>query len=170
MRHHRHGLAQAITVLGFAGLGVALTGCAPADQGTSGTGSAGGPAQAASASEEGIDPCALIPADRLSEALGHPISQEGFAAPEARGSSCHWSFPDRPGIPGSLSITTWHGTEFFSDALGDPLSGLGDAARIDPGLKAVLFKSGDDVVQVQVLAQDGAAAAQQIARIAEAAL
>ena len=78
--------------------------------------------------------------------------------------------PETLGIPGSLTITTWQGAEFFSDALGTPLAGVGDEARTDPALGTVLFKSGEDVVSVQALPSSHIGAARDIAELAADAL
>ena len=56
----------------------------------------------------------------LERAMGEPLTQEGPATSSAHGTACTWSFAGDLSIPGSLTITTWQGAEFFSDALGHP--------------------------------------------------
>ena len=157
-----HRLGPALTVLCLAG----LTACGSGDAGT-GAATAEAPS-AASAST--ADPCSLVPETALEQQLGVALSADGFATAEAGGLTCHWTFPDRPEIPGALAITRWHGREFFSTSLGEPTTGIGDEARADTGLGVVLTRLGDEVVQVQILSPDHRDATDDIARLAVEAL
>lgn len=142
--------------------GLVMTGCAGAPT-THGSGSPtdeGG---------SGLDPCLLLDTDALEREVGADLTQDGAAAPASSGTECGWSFAGETG-PGSLSITAWEGREFFSSALGDPLPGLGDEARVDRGLGAVLFRSGEQVIQVQILPSAKTASAEAIAHDIEAAI
>jgi hypothetical protein len=111
----------------------------------------------------------MLDIDVLEREVGGDLTQDGAAAPASMGTECGWSFAGETG-PGNLSITAWEGTEFFSSALGDPLPGLGDEARVDRGLGAVLFRSGDQVIQVQILPSAKTASAEAIAHDIEAAI
>lgn len=146
-------------------LALGLTACG--DNGSD-AGPAGAPADAGAS--VGADPCTLVDQGDLEEAVGATLTARGDAVDEALGRACHWDFPDRPGIPGSLSLTVWHGAQFFSSAVGEPLDGLGDEARSDASLGVVLVRTGDEVVQVQVLSPDHRDAAPEIARLAAAAV
>lgn len=142
--------------------GLVMTGCAGAPS-TPGPGSPADPGGGA------LDPCGLIRTDVLESEVGADLTQDGDAAPASRGMQCEWSFTT-DGTPGTLSITAWEGGEFFSSALGDPLPGLGDDARVDRGLGAVLFRSGERVVQVQILPTARSASAEAIAHDIEAVI
>jgi hypothetical protein len=123
--------------------------------------------------ESATDPCTLLGPDQLAEALGTPPSQQGAATEQARGLTCAWTFVD-PGSAlgdGTMSITTWHGREFFaSGTIGDPLAGLADEAQADPAIGVVQFRSGDEVVQVQVSSPARSDRAVVLARAAAATL
>lgn len=155
-------------LVALAGAAFSLTACGDATDNTSTTAATRG--TSVHQDPAAVDPCTLPNERKLEQALGTSVSQTGSAKPAARGSACNWSFADPTGIPGSLSITTWHGTEFFSTAIGEGLDGLGDDARTDRSLGTVLFRSGDDVVQVQVLPSSRIGAAEAIAEQVESAL
>ena len=65
-------------------------------------------------------------------------------------------FPGREGSVHDqrlLTVTAWHGSEFFlPGTTGLDLSGIGDAAQDDSDHGVVLFRKGEEVVQVHVLA------------------
>ncbi len=162
-------LARATAALALFGAGLLLTACG---NGAYGDNASAAGAQPASTTQvpASADPCTLVESSSLERAMGEPLTQEGPATSSARGTACTWSFAGDLSIPGSLTITTWQGAEFFSDALGTPLAGVGDEARTDPALGTVLFKSGEDVVLVQALPSSDIGAARDIAELAADAL
>jgi hypothetical protein len=112
-----------------------------------------------------LDPCSIIPAARLAELIDAELTQHGPAVDRALGQECTWDFPDPRGLgTGSVSITAWHGPQFFlAGSIGEPLRGVGDEAQSDPTLGIVLLRVGDEVVQAHVLSPDKRALAPRIA-------
>jgi len=147
-----------------------LTACGQSEARTA-TSTGGDATRAATATA--TDPCTLLGTDQLAEALGSTPSRQGAATEQARGLTCSWTFAD-PGSAvgdGTLAITTWHGREFFAaGTIGDPVPGLADGAQADTSSGGVLFRSGDDVVQVQVLSPRRKDRAVAVARAAASAL
>lgn len=136
---------------------------------------AGAPAasSAAAPSADALDPCTLLDDDTLGSALGARLRGGGTAEARAGGLSCTWTYDD-PGSAvgeGQLVLTTFHGTEFFAPgSIGAPLPGLADEAQIDRGLGLVLFRSGEEVVEVHVLSGGFRDRAEPVARAVAAAL
>jgi hypothetical protein len=114
-----------------------------------------GSAGAAPAGSGTLDPCALVSATDLGAALGADVSAAGTATEQFRGRTCDFTFPLEGSVldEGRLTMTAWHGSEFFlPGTIGPDLAGIGDAAQDDSDHGIVLFRKGDDVVQVHVLA------------------
>jgi hypothetical protein len=134
------------------------------------------PAAASSADTRSLDPCTILPAVRLGALVDATLTQHGPAQDRALGRECTWDFPDRAGLgtgtgTGTLSITAWHGREFFAPgSISRRVSGLGDEAQADPTLGIVLFRVGDQVVQAHVLSPDKRHRAPEIARALAAAI
>jgi hypothetical protein len=119
-----------------------------------------------------VDPCGLVSAAELSTILGATVSADGPAKEEFRGRTCDFTFPTE-GIldEGTVSVAAWHGSEFFlPGAIGPKVAGIGDEAQQDSTLGTVLFRKGDEVVQVHVLAPGQKDAAVEIARAAAQAV
>lgn len=161
-RRTASGRAAAAAAALLLGLGLSACGGESGGEGASTT------AAAATSADVVADPCTLVGQDALEEALGVSLNVRGPASDEALGRACHWDFPDRPGIPGSLSLTLWHGAQFFSTSVGEPLTGIGDQAQGDATLGLVLFRSGEEVVQVQLQSPAHRDAASAVARLAAA--
>jgi len=112
-------------------------------------------AAAAPAETGTLDPCELVSPADLGAALGADVSAEGPATEEFRGRTCDFTFPLEGSVldEGQLTVTAWHGSEFFlPGTIGPDLAGIGDAAQDDSEHGIVLFRKGDEVVQVHVLA------------------
>lgn len=110
---------------------------------------------AAPAGSDTLDPCALVSAADLGAALGADVSADGPATEQFRGRTCDFTFPLEDSVldEGRLTVTAWHGPEFFlPGTIGPELAGIGDVAQDDSDHGIVLFRKGDEVVQVHVLA------------------
>jgi hypothetical protein len=112
------------------------------------------------------DPCTLLPAATLQRLMGESLRQQGPAEERAQGQECAWSFHDPHDLTaGTLTITAWHGREFFSPgSIGRPLAGLGEEAQLDPTLGIVLLRVGDEVLQAHVLSPTARDRATAVAR------
>jgi hypothetical protein len=127
-------------------------------------------AGALTAEEGTIDPCSLVSEDQLSDIIGAAVTAKGPAVDVARGRSCAYTFPETGNTvldEGDIDIAAWHGSEFFAaGTIGAARSGVGDEAQDDSQHGVVLFRVGDDVVQVHVLSPDHKTDSVQIAKAA----
>jgi hypothetical protein len=134
-------------------------------------GSNTGAGAGALAAEAGtIDSCSLLSEDQLSAIVGSAVAVDGPAVEVARGRSCTYTFKESGNAildEGTIDIATWHGAEFFSaGTIGAPRAGIGQEAQDDSAHGVVMFRVGDDVVQVHVISPDQKGASVQIARAA----
>ena len=179
--HHSTRVRLALP-LAAAALGLAtLTACGGTDAAADGSKtpsadevSAAAASGAALEAESGtVDPCGLVSAADLSSIIGAAVTADGPAKEEFRGRTCDFTFPTDDAIldEGTVSVAAWHGSEFFlPGAIGPKLAGIGDEAQQDGALGIVLFRKGDEVVQVHVLAPGQKDAAVEIARAAAQAV
>ena len=125
----------------------------------------------ASAGDSGtIDSCTLLSEDQLSAIIGSAVTVSGPSIEVARGRSCTYTFAETGNSildEGTIDIAAWHGSEFFSPGIiGPARGGIGEAAQDDSDHGIVMFKVGDDVVQVHVISPDHKADSVQIASAA----
>jgi hypothetical protein len=156
-------------------LAAGLSACGSSDGSTdqASTAKVTGPTDKASAvaTERGtIDPCSLLSENQLSDIIGAAVTAKGPAVDVARGRSCTYTFPETGNTildEGDIDIAAWHGSEFFAaGTIGAARSGVGDEAQDDSQHGVVLFRVGDDVVQVHVLSPDHKTDSVQIASAA----
>ena len=102
--------------------------------------------------------------------MGSAVAVDGPAVEVVRGRSCSYTFKETANAildEGTIDIATWHGAEFFSaGTVGPPRAGIGEEAQDDSAHRVVMFRVGDDVVQVAVISPDHKGASVQIARAA----
>ena len=117
-----------------------------------------------------IDSCSLLSEDQLSTIIGSAVTVSGPSTEVARGRSCTYTFAETGNSildEGTIDIAAWHGSEFFSPGvIGPARGGIGEAAQDDSDHGIVMFKVGDDVVQVHVISPDHKADSVQIASAA----
>ena len=117
-----------------------------------------------------IDSCTLLSEDQLSAIIGSAVTVSGPSIEVARGRSCTYTFAETGNSildEGTIDIAAWHGSEFFSPGIiGPARGGIGEAAQDDSDHGIVMFKVGDDVVQVHVISPDHKADSVQIASAA----
>jgi len=117
-----------------------------------------------------IDSCTLLSEDQLSAIIGSAVTVSGPSIEVARGRSCTYTFAETANSildEGTIDIAAWHGSEFFSPGIiGPARGGIGEAAQDDSDHGIVMFKVGDDVVQVHVISPDHKADSVQIASAA----
>ncbi len=117
-----------------------------------------------------IDSCTLLSEDQLSAIIGSAVTVDGPSIEVARGRSCTYTFSETGNSildEGTIDIAAWHGSEFFSPGIiGPARGGIGEAAQDDSDHGIVMFKVGDDVVQVHVISPDHKADSVQIASVA----
>jgi hypothetical protein len=117
-----------------------------------------------------IDSCSLLSEDRLSAIVGSAVTVDGPAVEVARGRSCTYTFKETGNSildEGTIDIAAWHGSGFFSPGtIGGSRSGIGEEAQDDSAHGVVIFRVGEDVVQVHVLSPDHKADSVQIASAA----
>lgn len=106
-----------------------------------------------------IDSCSLLSEDQLSAIIGSAVTVDGPAVEVARGRSCRYSFKETGNTvldEGTIDIATWHGSGFFSPGTigGTARSGIGEQAQDDSDHGVVIFRVGQDVVQVHVISPD----------------
>jgi hypothetical protein len=114
------------------------------------------PTRAAAAAETGtIDSCSLLSEAQLSGIVGSAVTVDGPAVEVARGRSCTYTFEETGNAildEGTIDIAAWHGSGFFSPGtIGGARSGIGEEAQDDSDHGVVIFRIGEDVVQVHVL-------------------
>jgi hypothetical protein len=122
------------------------------------------------ASDATIDSCSLVSEAQLSDIIGAAVTVDGPALEVARGRSCTYTFRE-PGNAivdeGTVDIAAWHGPEFFAPGtVGSPDSGVGADAKDDSGHGIVIFRVGQEVVQVRVISPDHKGDSLAIARVA----
>jgi hypothetical protein len=172
------GRALALATSGLM-LAAALAACGSSDNASNDSGSKkSGDTSAGStngtgalAAEKGtIDPCSLLTEDQLSAIIGSAVTAKGPAVEVARGRSCTYTFKETGNTildEGDIDIAAWHGSEFFAaGTIGAARPGVGDEAQDDSAHGIVLFRVGDDVVQVHVLSPDHKTDSVQIASAA----
>jgi hypothetical protein len=167
--------------LALAGSGIllaaALSACGSSDPSSAGSSHHGsgdisaGPNSGVLAAQKGtIDPCSLLTEDQLSAIIGSAVTAKGPAVEVARGRSCTYTFKETGNTildEGDIDIAAWHGSEFFAaGTVGAARTGVGDEAQDDSSHGVVLFRVGDDVVQVHVLSPDHKTDSVQIASAA----
>jgi hypothetical protein len=170
-RRTRRALALAASGIMLA---AALSACGSSDNSgskKSGDASAGSTNGTGALGAEGtIDPCSLLTEDQLSAIIGSAVTAKGPAVEMARGRSCAYTFKETGNTildEGDIDIAAWHGSEFFAaGTVGATRSGVGDEAQDDSAHGVVLFRVGDDVVQVHVLSPDHKTDSVQIASAA----
>ena len=179
--HNSSRVRQAI-LLAAAALGLATqTACGGSDAAAEGSttrspddvSAAAASGEALEAESGTLDPCDLVSAADLSGLVGAAVTAAGPAQEEFRGRTCDFTFPIEDAIldEGTVSVAAWHGTEFYlPGTIGPELDGIGDEAQQDADLGVVLFRKGDEVVQVHVLAPGQKDAAVGIARAAAEAI
>ncbi len=117
-----------------------------------------------------IDSCTLLSEDQLSAIIGSAVTVSGPSIEVARGRSCTYTLAETGNSildEGTIDIAAWHGSEFFSPGIiGPARGGIGEAAQDDSDHGIVMFKVGDDVVQVHVISPDHKADSVQIASVA----
>jgi hypothetical protein len=129
------------------------------------------PASANTGAHSGtIDSCSLLSEDRLSAIVGSAVTVDGPAVEVARGRSCTYTFKETGNSildEGTIDIAAWHGSGFFSPGtIGGSRSGIGEEAQDDSAHGVVIFRVGEDVVQVHVISPDHKADSVQIASAA----
>ncbi len=119
-----------------------------------GGGSSSGAGSEASATQA-PDPCALVPKAELDDAIGRDTEKTKGPLDQARGRTCTWSFESGIPSPGRLTISAWHGKEFYApEQLGlMPLSGIGDQAAGQPSKGLIMVRKGDTVLQIFVISK-----------------
>jgi hypothetical protein len=131
---------------------------------------AGPNANAATAGSGTIDSCTLLSENQLSTIVGTAVTVDGPSVEVARGRSCTYTFKETGNSvldEGTIDIAAWHGSEFFSPGtVGGPRPGIGEEAQDDSAHGIVMFRVGDDVVQVHVISPDHKADSAQIASAA----
>ncbi len=173
----RRGRSSLVLAASFLGLAAALSSCssggsASADQAKDQPGGTKTNANTeASAGDSGtIDSCSLLSEDQLSAIIGSAVTVSGPSIEVARGRSCTYTFAETGNSildEGTIDIAAWHGSEFFSPGvIGPARGGIGEAAQDDSDHGIVMFKVGDDVVQVHVISPDHEADSVQIASAA----
>ena len=125
----------------------------------------------ASAGDSGtIDSCTLLSEDQHSAIIGSAVTVSGPSIEVARGRSCTYTLAETGNSildEGTIDIAAWHVSEFFSPGIiGPARGGIGEAAQDDSDHGIVMFKVGDDVVQVHVISPDHKADSVQIASAA----
>jgi Protein of unknown function (DUF3558) len=160
---------------------LALSSCGSAGAADSSTGTAGRTAAAPTtgsgplaAEADTLDPCALLTEADLTAIVGAPVTLSGPATEQFRGRHCDYTFTEQ-GNPvideGQITVSAWHGSEFFTPGLiGPAIAGIGDEASDDSEHGVVIFRAGEDVVQVHVLSTQLKSASLQIARQAARAV
>jgi hypothetical protein len=160
---------------------LALSGCGSAGAADSSTGTAGRTAAAPTtgsgplaAEADTLDPCALLTETDLTAIVGTPVTASGPATEQFRSRQCDYTFTER-GNPiideGRITVSAWHGSEFFSPGLiGPAIEGIGDEASDDSEHGIVIFRKGEDVVQVHVLSTQLKSASLLVARRASGAV
>jgi hypothetical protein len=160
---------------------LALSACSSAGAADTSSGSAGSvvaePATGSkplAAEADTLDPCALLSEADLTAVVGAPLTATGPASEQFRGRQCDYTFTE-PGDSiideGKITLSAWHGSEFFSPGLvGPAIEGIGDEASDDSEHGIVIFRKGEDVVQVHVLSTQLKSVSLQIARQAARAV
>jgi hypothetical protein len=118
-----------------------------------------------------IDSCSLLSEDQLSAIVGAAVTVDGPAVEVARGRSCTYTFKETGNTvldEGTIDIAAWRGSGFFSPSTigGTARSGIGDEAQDDSDHGVVIFRVGEDVVQVHVISPDHKGDSVQIASAA----
>jgi hypothetical protein len=160
---------------------LALAGCSSAGAADTSTrrapGTAAEPATGSgplAAEADTLDPCDLLTEADLTAIVGTPVTASGPATEQFRGRHCDYTFTEQ-GNPvideGQITVSAWHGSEFFTPGLiGPAIAGIGDEASDDSEHGIVIFRKGEDVVQVHVLSTQLKPASLQIARRAARAV
>lgn len=160
-----------LVVLALAGV-LALTGCG----GDDGNGGGGGADQGANAegnvdggasgggSGGAIDPCALLTDDEIAGAVGGAVSERDDQGVVHQARHCEWSYTSADEPDGKVTVSVWSGLQYYAPegttagATGFiAVDGIGDAAHLWPrtfGSCAVIYRSGETVVQVQTTVPD----------------
>jgi hypothetical protein len=159
------GIALA-AILSACGTGTTTTASTASSSGRHSHDAAGSTTGAAA--DATIDPCSLLTQAQLTEIIGTAVTVDGPAADVARGRSCTYTFQERGNSivdEATIDIAAWHGSEFF--AAGRPGAGIGADAQDDSDHGIVIFRDGEEVVQVHVLSPDHEKASLEIARAAD---
>jgi hypothetical protein len=170
--NRRAGRGLLLAASGIA-LATALTSCGyGSSSGSSPDGdiSAGTTTGAAAADSGTIDSCSLLSESQLSAIVGSAVTVDGPAVQVARGRSCTYTFKETGNSildEGTIDIAAWHGSGFFSPGtIGGPRSGIGEEAQDDSDHGVVIFRVGEDVLQVHVISPDHKGDSVQIASAA----
>ena len=158
---------------------LALSGCSSAGAADSSTGGRATAKQVTgsgplAAEADTLDPCDLLTEADLTAIVGTPVTASGPATEQFRGRHCDYAFTEQ-GNPvideGKITVSAWHGSEFFTPGLiGPAIPGIGDEASDDSEHGIVIFRAGEDVVQVHVLSTQLKSVSLQIARQAARAV
>lgn len=128
-------------------------------------------ASASADSAKALDPCALVGESTIASALGTEVTKAGRPGDAPRGRSCTWTVADPTSVYGDADVvlTTYHGSEFYLDgSMGSPVAGIADEAQGDPQGGLILFRKGEEVVEVHVLTGGQSALGPRVVPLANA--
>jgi hypothetical protein len=167
-RRAARGLLLAASAVALA---TALSSCGyGSSSGSAKTSQKSAPTRVAAADSGTIDSCSLLSEDQLSAIVGSAVTVDGPAVDVARGRSCSYTFKETGNAvidEGTIDIATWHGSGFFSPGtIGGARSGIGEEAQDDSDHGVVIFRVGEDVVQVHVISPEHKSDSVQIASAA----
>lgn len=142
---------RALLTLTLLAAGSALTACGS----SAGNATPISASSASADSAQALNPCTVLDDQAIESVLGADVTRKGPASDAFRGRRCAWTVADPGTIAGDadLVISTYRGSAFYrAGTMGDPVAGIGDEAQGGPDRGVILFRKGEDVVEVHIVA------------------